>query len=263
MTGVLSGKRAVVTGAAGRIGIDTVRALCEAGARVVMSDFAAEPLEAACESLKDEGHEVAALVADVAREDHVRRLIAFTVETFGGVDIVDNNAGATHFNAQDLNAVDMTVEAWDQITAINARGPMLMCKHAIPHMIAAGGGSIVNISSGQALAGDLTHLAYAASKGAVNSMTRHIATAYGHQGVRCNAIAPGLIIPPGGMSRVPEDVLDIYRRHALVPRTGVPRDIANMVVFLASDLSAYVTGQVISVDGGVLVPAPMAGHLRA
>jgi NAD(P)-dependent dehydrogenase (short-subunit alcohol dehydrogenase family) len=253
---ILSGKIALVTGAAGGIGLETVRAMGEVGARVVMTDIREEPLQAAAETLRGEGYDVAAKVAEITDEDAVRALLAFTMDTFGGIDVLDNNAGATGNSTVDQDVADMTVELWDKMLAINARGPMLLCKHALPVMVSRGGGSVINISSGQSLSGDLTNIAYAAGKAALNSLTRHIATAYGHKGVRCNAIAPGLIVPPNSAGRLPQAVHDIFVANCLVPRLGVPRDIANMAVFLASDLAAYITGQVISVDGGILAHLP-------
>jgi NAD(P)-dependent dehydrogenase (short-subunit alcohol dehydrogenase family) len=253
---ILSGKVALVTGAAGGIGFETVRAMCEVGARVVMTDIRQEPLEEAAAILRGEGYEVAVKVTEITEEAAVIDLLRFTVDTFGGIDVLDNNAGATGNSTIDQDVADMTVELWDKMLAINARGPMLLCKHALPVMVSRGGGSVINISSGQSLSGDLTNIAYAAGKAALNSLTRHIATAYGHKGVRCNAIAPGLIVPPNSAGRLPKAMHDIFVANCLVPRLGVPRDIANMAVFLASDLAAYITGQVISVDGGILAHLP-------
>jgi NAD(P)-dependent dehydrogenase (short-subunit alcohol dehydrogenase family) len=253
---ILSGKTALVTGAAGGIGSETVRAMCEAGAQVVMTDIRQEGLDEVANRLRGEGHRVAAKAADITDEDAVRGLLAFAVDTYGGLSILDNNAGATGYSTIDHDIADMTVELWDKMLAINARGPMLLCKHALPVIVAGGGGSVINISSGQSLCGDLTNIAYAAGKAALNSMTRHIATAYGPKGVRCNAIAPGLIVPPDSAGRLPKAMHDIFVANCLVPRLGVPRDIANMAVFLASDLAAYITGQVISVDGGILAHLP-------
>jgi NAD(P)-dependent dehydrogenase (short-subunit alcohol dehydrogenase family) len=260
---ILAGKVCVVTGAAGGIGAETVKALCEAGGKVVASDIKQDGLDKVVARLKAEGHEVAGRVTDVGSEDSIRDLVAFTLDTFGRLDVVDNNAGSTSTAMVDKDVVSMTVELWDQVAAVNARGPMLLCKHAIPHMVAQGGGSIINISSGQSLCGDLRNVAYAASKAALNAMTRHTATVFGPQGIRCNAIAPGLIGNPDGVHRMPSVISDIFCAASPIPRLGVPRDIANMVVFLASDLSSFITGQVISVDGGILVPLSTVAPMRA
>jgi NAD(P)-dependent dehydrogenase (short-subunit alcohol dehydrogenase family) len=259
---ILDEKVAVVTGAAGGIGSETVRAMCEAGARVVLTDLPDSPLEEVLSELAAAGHEVAAKPADITVESSVKDLVGFAVDTFGRIDVLDNNAGATGFVDRDRNVTDMAVDVWDEVAAINARGPMLMCKHVIPVMISGGGGSVVNISSGQSLIGDLTNLAYAAGKGAVNAMTRHLATAYGPSGVRVNAIAPGLIMRPGAEDLLPQPIADLFVANCLVPRLGRPRDIADVVVFLASDLAGYITGQVISVDGGILAHLATVAPMR-
>jgi NAD(P)-dependent dehydrogenase (short-subunit alcohol dehydrogenase family) len=214
------------------------------------------------EELRGEGFEVAAKAADITDEASVKDLVSFAVDSYGGIDVLDNNAGATGFSTVDQDVADMTTELWNNMLAINARGPMLTCKHVLPLMVARGGGSIINISSGQSMSGDLTNVAYSAGKAALNSLTRDVATAYGHKGIRCNAIAPGLIVPPNSAGRLPKEMHDIFVANSLVPRLGVPRDIANMAVFLASDLAAYITGQIISVDGGILVHLPTMVAMR-
>lgn len=260
--GLLTGKVALVTGAAGGIGAETALALCEQGARVVLTDLKADGLQEVVERLKGQGHEVAGKGGDLLDEAEIRAVVAFAADTFGGLDILDNNAGATGFSSRDMDVAEMPVELWDQVQGINSRGPMLFCKHALPLMLARGGGSIVNISSGQALSGDISNIAYAAGKSALNALTRHLATAYGPRGIRVNAVAPGLIVAPGTEGRLPKRVQALFIAHSLVPRLGTPRDIANMVVFLASDLSSFITGQVISVDGGILAHIPTVVEMR-
>ncbi|WGM47298.1 NADP-dependent 7-alpha-hydroxysteroid dehydrogenase [Brevundimonas sp. NIBR10] len=260
--GLLDGKVALVTGAAGSIGSETALALAEQGARVVLTDLRAPELQAVTEGLRTQGYDVACQAGDITSEDDIRAVVGFAIETFGGVDILDNNAGATGYSSRDLDIPDMSVELWDQVLSINARAPMLFCKYAIPSMLERGGGSIINISSGQSLSGDVSNFAYAASKAAVNSLTRHMATGYSPRGIRVNAIAAGLIIQPGMEQRLPAHIQKIFLSHCLVPRLGTPRDIANMVVFLASDLSSYVTGQILSVDGGFTAHLPNVADMR-
>jgi NAD(P)-dependent dehydrogenase (short-subunit alcohol dehydrogenase family) len=259
---LLTGRVALVTGAAGAIGAETVLALCEQGARVILTDVNAEGLHAVTERMKGQGHEVASKAGDLTSEEDIRAVVGFAAETFGGLDILDNNAGATGLAREDPGILDLSSELWDRIQAINSRGPMLFCKYALPLMLARRGGSIVNISSGQSLSGDIGNTAYACGKSALNALTRHLATAYGPQGIRVNAVAPGLIVEPGSERRLPKAILDLFIAHSLVPRLGVPRDIANMVVYLASDLAAFITGQVISVDGGILAHIPTVVEMR-
>lgn len=252
--GDLSGKVAIVTGAGGvgALGETTARTLAAAGAKLVLADLPGSQLDETAKALSDAGYDVAACPTDISQEDQVKALMAFAKSRYGRLDVVDNNA-ASQGHREDGLVLDMTVELWDKVFSVNARGCMLMCKHAIPLMVETGGGSIINISSGTALAGDMFATAYAATKGAINTFTRYVATQYGRQGVRCNAIAPGLITTPRLRQSLPEPVLDIFQSHTLIGELSPPQDIAEMVAFLASDRSRSITGQVISVDGGFSV----------
>lgn len=260
---LLDGKVAIVTGAAGGIGSDTSEVLAEAGARVVLTDLPGDHLEEVTAGLKEKGYDVASHGADVTVEPAMAGLVRFTVETYGGIDIVDNNAGATGQTDVDRDVLTMDLETWERALAINARGPLLLCKHAIPVMIKGGGGSIINISSGQSLSGDIANTAYSAGKAALNSLTRDIAAQYGPEGIRCNAIAPGLIVPEAAQAAFPPQFKAMFVDNCSVLRLGVPRDISNAVLYLASDLSSYVTGQVISVDGGILARLSTVAPMRA
>jgi NAD(P)-dependent dehydrogenase (short-subunit alcohol dehydrogenase family) len=252
----LDGKVVVITGAAGRIGSVTSRVLAEAGARVMLADLASQPVDGVCESIAADGHDVAWCAVDISDEGSVKALVQATVDTFGGIDVLDNNAAALGraTAGTDTDVTSMDMEVWDRIFAVNLRGPMLLCKHVIPVMVGRGGGSIVNISSGMSLAGDVIFFAYGCTKGAINVMTRYIATAYGDQGIRCNAILPGVIVGDGEDTSSP--FTQIYKANKLVGRLGHPRDIANAVVFLASDRSSFITGQLLSVDGGFSAHQP-------
>jgi NAD(P)-dependent dehydrogenase (short-subunit alcohol dehydrogenase family) len=253
----LNGRVAIVTGAggAGGIGETTARVLAEAGARVVIADLATSKLAETAASLAKEGHDVSHCATDISNEGSVESLIRFTRQKYGRLDILDNNA-ASQGQAEDRDVTSMSVELWDHIMGINARGTMLMCKHALPVMISGGGGSIINISSGTSTAGDFFATAYAASKGAINTFTRYVATQYGSQGIRCNALVLGLIATPVLKSVMPEPLRDIFRDNKLVGRLGEPRDIAEMVLFLGSDRSRFITGQLLPVDGGFYAHTP-------
>jgi NAD(P)-dependent dehydrogenase (short-subunit alcohol dehydrogenase family) len=133
---------------------------------------------------------------------------------------------------------------------------MLMCKHAVPLLIEAGGGSIVNISSGTAAQGDFYASAYAASKGAINTLTKYVATQYGARGVRCNALAPGLILTPKLKAAMPPAMQEVFRQHCLTGALGRPAQIGQTILFLVSDHSSFITGQVISADGGLAAHVP-------
>jgi NAD(P)-dependent dehydrogenase (short-subunit alcohol dehydrogenase family) len=259
----LLGKVAVVTGGAGGIGAATVAALARAGARVVVADLADGPIQRVVDELSGRGLAVAGRTVDVADEDSVRNLVDFTVDTFGGLDVLDNNAALTSAIARDRDVLSMSVELWDQVLAVNLRGPMLLCKHAIPVMIERGGGSVINIASGQGLSGDRTMVAYGSSKGGLIALTRFVAAAYGEYGVRCNAVAPGLVKTAALDADMPEFVQEKIRGNNLIPRLGTPQDIAEFVTFLASPAAGFVTGQVISVDGGFLAHLPTMATLSS
>lgn len=260
----LTGRVAVLTGATGRIGIATAEAFAEAGARVVLADLPGTPLEQLTAELVEAGHEATAFEVDVTQEESVADLVRFTMATYGRIDVLDNNAGATALAAgQDRDIVNMSTELWDQVYAINSRGPMLMCKHVLPVMVDQGSGSIINISSGTAQAGDLQFSAYASSKAALETLTRYVATQYGAAGVRCNVVAPGLVrVPDAQDDRLPDAFQDLIEANTLIGRIGVPRDISDAVLYLASDRSAYLTGHVLPVDGGFFAHLPIYAGLR-
>ena len=188
----LKDKVAIVTGSASGIGRSTALLLASEGASVVVADLDGPGAEKVVAEIEAAGGKALARVVDVSREDAVREMIAAAVDTWGGLDILHNNAAALGpaSPGRDMDVASMDVEIWDRTMAVNLRGVMLGCKHAIPAMLERGGGAIVNTSSGSAQRGDLAIPAYAVSKGGVDTLTRYVATQYGKRGIRCNAIAP-------------------------------------------------------------------------
>jgi NAD(P)-dependent dehydrogenase (short-subunit alcohol dehydrogenase family) len=261
----LADRVAIVTGAASGIGRATALALADAGAAVLAADLDGEGAGKVVETIRSAGGRAEAQAADVAHEDSAVEMVAAAVRHFGGLDILHNNAAASGGDVvgRDGEIVDLDVEIWDRTMQVNLRGPMLGCKHAIPRMIERGGGSIIQTSSASGLRGDLVRAAYGASKAGLDSLTRYVATQYGKRGIRCNAIAPGVIATPSLEENVPREQIEAYLRSTSTPRLGRPEDIAAAVVFLASDSAAYITGQVFSVDGGMLASHPTVGALRA
>jgi len=260
----LNGRVAIVTGAggAGNIGEATARLLAQNGARVVLADLATSKLQETAAALIKDGLDVAHHAVDISDERSVESLIRFTRQKYGRLDILDNNA-ASQGQPTDTDVASMPVELWDHIFAVNARGAMLTIKHALPLIIEGGGGSIINISSGTSSAGDFFATAYAASKGAVNTLTKYVATQYGSKGVRCNALVLGLISTPVLKSVMPEPLRDIFRDNKLVGRLGEPQDIAELVLFLASDRARFITGQLLPIDGGFYAHTPTSAPMMA
>ena len=261
---LLKDKVAIVTGAGDPEGIGCVTAelLAAEGAKVVLADLPGTQLEAAAARAGEAGT-VAHHPVDISDEAAVKALVAFTVEHFGRLDIVDNNAAAVAPNPFDDSLVtDLEPDLWDWVFSVNARGTMLMCKHTIPHLVRAGGGSIINIMSDSYERGDDFPTAYACSKGALFTLTKYVATQFGSQGVRCNAISPGLMRSRKMEQNMPEPVQDVFIRHTPLGHLGLPVEISKGVLFLASDLASFVTGEVIHVNGGTLAPQPWNPGLR-
>lgn len=253
----LQGKVAIVTGAGakGGLGFVIAQTLAQAGAQVVITGRRAEELEQVAGNLQEQGLAVRQHLLNIAEEDSVEALLAFTRQTFGRLDTLVNNAAMTS-TPQDKKVTEMTVEQWDASFATNARGTMLMCKHALPLMVESGGGSIVNVSSGTSLAADMQFTSYGSSKGAINTLTRYVATQYGKQGVRCNALIVGLVRTAKMERTLPKPIVDLFVANHLSPRLGESEDVAEATRFLATDHSAWITGQAIGVDGGVYAHVP-------
>jgi NAD(P)-dependent dehydrogenase (short-subunit alcohol dehydrogenase family) len=260
--GRLDGKVAIVTGGAGGIGGATARALAREGTSVVIVDIDGARAEQVAQAIAATNGDAHSFAADVSEEDEVIAAISAAVSRYGRLDVLHNNAAMTEsdFLSRDTQVTDLSLDVWERTFAVNLRSQMLMCKHAVPEMVRGGGGSIINMSSGASLKGDRTRTAYGVSKAGVNALTMYVAAAHGKQGVRVNTIVPGLIITDAVRAHLTERLLAGLSRATLTPYVGEPEDVANLVVFLASSESRYITGQMIGIDGGMTAHVGSAGQ---
>ncbi|WP_223446269.1 SDR family NAD(P)-dependent oxidoreductase [Pseudomonas sp. BF-R-19] len=252
--GLLEGKVVIVTGGASGIGAVSTEVLAAEGARVVVADINREGAERQALKVRDSGAEALALHVDLQDQESIQSMVADTVKAFGGLDVLFNNAADTRLSSTRDTAVEhVDVEVWDEIMRVNLRGTMLAIKYAIPHMRERGSGSIINTASGAGQAGAHSFSAYGVSKAGVIMLTQYVATQHGKEGIRCNAISPGLIVTPAVIDTYAEGEMGkMMLRHHLTARLGQPEDIAHALVFLASDRSAFVTGHCLNVDGGCM-----------
>ncbi len=251
--GRLDGKVAIVTGGGGGIGAATCRILAREGAAVAVVDINEEASALVVDEIVAFGGRSIFIVADLSDEVSVMEVTIKTVAQFGRIDVLHNNAALTDSEALSLDTqvTDMSVEVWERTMSVNLRSQMLMSKHAIPEMVKGGGGSIINMSSGAAFKGDRTRTAYGVSKAGVHALTMYMATSHGKAGIRANTVVPGLIITDAVRAHLTERMLEGLSKAPLTPHLGEPSDIGDLVLFLASDESRYITGQMIIIDGGM------------
>lgn len=252
MAGLVEGKVALVTGSGSGIGRETAFAFAREGARVVVSDINREGGEATVSRIRDTGGDATFVAADVAKTADVEALIRQTVALYGRLDCAHNNAG---IEGELTRTADYSEEMFDRVIAVNLKGVWLCMKYEIIQMLSQGGGAIVNTASVAGLAGAPNLSAYAASKHGVSGLTRTAALEYARQNIRINAVCPGVIRTPM-VERAfhvsnPESEARISRIEP-IGRLGEPREIAEAVVWLASDAASFVTGHTMPVDGGMM-----------
>jgi NAD(P)-dependent dehydrogenase (short-subunit alcohol dehydrogenase family) len=250
----LNDKVAAITGAAGGQGQAAARLFAQEGARLVVTDIDKEGAEKTAEQIRDAGGEAIALRTDVSREEEVAEMIRVTVDEFGTLDVLFNNAGVGYSATDRLtmaSVVDTPEEDWDSILAINLKSVAMGCKHAIPVMVENGGGAIVNNASINALVGLSGADAYTAAKGGIVALTRVLAVDWGPSGVRVNCICPGGVETPMIAPVLEEEqVLGFMRESTPLGRLARPEETAQVALFLASDEASYVNGAIVPVDGG-------------
>jgi len=239
----------VITGAGGGMGRDAAILFTQEGAKVCAADVNSDAAEETVGFCEDEAF---AIAVDVSNEDLVAAMMSATAERFGGIDVLYNNAGISPDD--DASVLDTSVEAWDRVQAVNTRGVFLCCKHGIPHMLEAGGGSVINVASFVAVMGAaVSQGSYTASKGAVLALSRELGVEFAARGVRVNALCPGPVNTPLLKELFSKDPERAAKRLVHVPmgRFGEPEEVAACALFLASDESSFVTASSFMADGGL------------
>ena len=246
----LDSKVAVITGAGSGIGAATAHAMAREGASVVVADVNLESAETVASEITEAGGVATPVRADVTVDADVAGMIAAAVESYGRLDVLHNNAGAAQ-EMVDTDVVSTPDSAWEIANRVDLMGVVYGCKHAIPVMTATGGGSVIVTASVGPMFGQTALIAYAAAKAGAISVTKYVATSHGRAGIRCNAIAPGLVLTPGAEAVFPSQrLLDAISRHQTLDGFVRPEDVANLAVFLASDESRCITGQTLIIDAG-------------
>ncbi|MEN1759577.1 3-oxoacyl-ACP reductase FabG [Anoxynatronum sibiricum] len=238
----------IVTGAARGIGQATAVAFAKRNARLVLCDLKLDWLEETMALVKEAGGELLAYEVDVVDRDSIARMVADVTHQWGRIDVLVNNAGIT----ADAQLKKMSEEAFDQVIDINLKGVFNCTQAVLPAMLEQQDGVILNASSVVGLFGNFGQTNYAATKWGVIGMTKTWAKELGKSGIRVNAVAPGFIATPM-VAKMPENVLDMMKDKSPLKRLGKPEDVANAYVFLASEEAGFITGTVLSVDGGVVL----------
>jgi len=251
MTMRLDGKVAIITGAGSGIGREAALLFAREGARVIVAEVADDAGRRTVADIASAGGQAHFVHADVSKAADAESMVAAAEKTYGKLNVLFNNAGI--FPAADGSVVDTDEETWDLVMRVNLKGVFLGCKYAIPALLRAGGGSLINTASFVALMGAATaQIAYTASKGGVLSMTREIAVEFARKNIRANALCPGPVDTPL-LAELLSDPARRQRRMVHIPpgRLAKASEIANAALFLASDESSYVNGAIFTVDGGI------------
>jgi 3-oxoacyl-[acyl-carrier protein] reductase len=257
----LAGKVALVTGSTRGIGRATAARFAAEGASVIITGRSRDDGATVEKEIRDAGGEGSYIPTDLAQEDDVVAAVAAAVERYGSLTTLVNNAAPTELMGPgrlDRKVTELTNEGWDSIMLVGLKAVVWMCKYAIPRMVDAGGGAIVNISSAASVLGTPGLDTYTALKGAINTLTRSMAVEYAPDNIRSNCIVSGMVLTSEGAFKMMDDpVIGGATKAMHLTRLGLPEDIANAALFLASDEAAFITGALLPVDGGVTCRMPV------
>ncbi len=248
--------KVIFVAGAGGIGAGLAKRYAEEGARVLLGDIDLAAAEQVAGEITASGHDCRSIHLDGSDETSVNAAISFCVDTLGGLDGMHVNFASLADSNREYGILELPLEVYDQTQRVNVRGFYLCTRAALPAMLAGGGGSILYTSSIGAYTGGVAQVAYSMSKAAGHALMRHVASRYGPEGVRANAIAPGLILHPAAEAEISDELLEMCcARASIKSRTGRPTDIAALGALLMSDEGSYITGQVVCVDGGTTMRA--------
>ena len=245
----------IITGAAGGIGASTTRRIVSEGGKVIIADYSREKADQFAAELSNSGADVRPVYFSATELKSCKELITFTMKEYGQIDVLVNNVGGTN-PRRDTNIETLDMDYFDEAFPLNLSCTMYLSQLVIPIMSAQGGGNIVNVASISGITADSNGTLYGASKAGVINLTKYIATQTGKKNIRCNAVAPGLILTPAALNNLNEEVRKIFLGQCATPYLGEPQDVAATIAFLASEDARYITGQTIVVDGGLTIHNP-------
>ncbi|KMK75910.1 SDR family NAD(P)-dependent oxidoreductase [Alkalihalobacillus pseudalcaliphilus] len=260
----LENKVAIITGAASGMGKATAKLFASEGAKVIAADINIDGAKEVVKEINDAGFTAIAQPVDIGSAQQIEEMVLAAKEHFGRLDILHNNAARLNFSG-DVDVMNMDIDEWTETLRYNLTSVMLGTKFAIPLMLENGGGSIINTASIAGIHPELSKSAYSVAKAGVISLTKSTAIQFGKQGIRANAIAPGMVLEPEIVENGHESLkqyAQIFEETKATPRIGIPLDIAQLALYLASDESSFITGQVISADGGMTVGNPTISAIK-
>ena len=246
----LVNKVALITGASNGIGKATAERFVKEGAKVIIADHNVERAEKLASSLRDNQYHAQAIMFEASDIRSAAKAVDKALEFFGSIDCIVNNVGGSDLS-RDLSAGDLDIKYFDEVMHTNLRSMISTVQSALPYMKEKMEGTIINVASIGGLLGDLRGTLYGISKAGVINLTRYIATQYGRYGIRCNGVAPGLILTPAAIENLTPEQRETFRQYNSLPYSGQPEDIAGIIAFLASEDARYISGQTIIADGGM------------